>query len=146
MRGACAEYSAKSRRIRMSSLSPQPLPPEGAGSPELSEPFSTILEEIAGELELRPLLTSIITRACGLLGADEGAIGLYVPRRHVIQVEAILGLPPSEIGVEQDPGEGLLGRVLASGKPVILDRYDELDRMSLPEFASEACIGIPIPG
>ena len=45
-------------------------------SAHLSEPFSSILEEIACELELRPLLTSIITRACGLLGADDGAIGL----------------------------------------------------------------------
>ncbi|MGH8238547.1 MAG: hypothetical protein ACREXP_16200, partial [Steroidobacteraceae bacterium] len=55
-------------------------------SAHLSEPFSSILEEIASELELRPLLTSIITRACGLLGADDGAIGLYEPRRHVVQI------------------------------------------------------------
>jgi signal transduction histidine kinase len=130
----------------MSTVRSGPTRFDGLGSPELSEPFSTILEEIAGELELRPLLTSIITRACGLLDADEGAIGLYEPRRHTVQVEAIHRLPPSEIGVEQEPGEGLLGRVLASGKPIILERYDELDRISLPEFASDTVIGIPIPG
>ena len=62
-------------------------------SAHLSEPFSSILEEIASELELRPLLTSIITRACGLLGADDGAIGLYVPVATSVQIEAIHRLP-----------------------------------------------------
>jgi hypothetical protein len=74
--------------IRLEVPEPTPAPAAGAEAPHesahLSEPFSSILEEIASELELRPLLTSIITRACGLLGADDGAIGLYEPRRHVV--------------------------------------------------------------
>src|SRR5688572_16587299 len=90
---------------------------EGRELPVLSEPFSSILEEIASELELRPLLTSIITRACGLLGADDGAIGLYEPRRHVVQIEAVHRLPEAELGIEFEPNEGLVGRVLATGKP-----------------------------
>lgn len=82
---------------------PEPTPPPANAdvpheSAHLSEPFSSILEEIASELELRPLLTSIITRACGLLGADDGAIGLYEPRRHVVQIEAIHRLPETELG------------------------------------------------
>ncbi len=119
---------------------------EGRELPALSEPFSSILEEIASELELRPLLTSIITRACGLLGADDGAIGLYVPRRHTVQIEAIHKLPSSELGLEFEPGEGLIGRVLATGRPVLLDSYGELERLSLPELAGQAVIGVPIPG
>jgi len=110
------------------------------------EPFSSILEEIASELELRPLLTSIITRACGLLGADDGAIGLYVPRRHVVQIEAIHCLPEVELGAEFEPGEGLLGRVLATGRPIIVEQYGDLDRISLPERAANTVIGVPIPG
>lgn len=112
----------------------------------MSEPFNTILEEIASELELRPLLTSIITRACGLLGADDGAIGLYVPRRHTVQIEAIHQLPLTELGLEFEPGEGLIGRVLATGRPVIVDRYGELDRISLPDLGDQAVIGVPIAG
>jgi signal transduction histidine kinase len=112
----------------------------------MSEPFSSILEEIAGELELRPLLTSIVTRACGLLNADRGTIGLYVPQRHVIQIEAVHKLPESELGLEFEPGEGLVGRVLLTGKSVIVDRYGDLDRISLPEHAEDAAIGVPIPG
>jgi signal transduction histidine kinase len=112
----------------------------------MSAPFSAILEEIARELELRPLLTSIITRACDLLGADDGAIGLYVPRRHTVQIEAIHQLPASELGMEFEPGEGLIGRVLATGDPVIAERYGELDRLSLPDLRDNAVIGVPIPG
>lgn len=125
-----------SRRLRL----------EARELPALSEPFSSILEEIASELELRPLLTSIITRACGLLGADDGAIGLYVPRRHTVQIEAIHQLPDSELGLEFEPGEGLIGRVLATGRPVLVDSYGELERLSLPELAGQAVIGVPIPG
>ena len=119
---------------------------EAMDAPGLGEPFSSILEEIASELELRPLLTSIITRACGLLGAAQGAIGLYVPQRHVVQIEAVHRLPITELGHEYEPGEGLIGRVLVTGKAVIVDRYEELDRISLPEHANDAVIGVPIPG
>lgn len=119
---------------------------EGRELPVMSEPFNTILEEIASELELRPLLTSIITRACGLLGADDGAIGLYVPRRHTVQIEAIHQLPLTELGLEFEPGEGLIGKVLATGRPVIVDRYGELDRISLPDLGEQAVIGVPIAG
>lgn len=119
---------------------------EGRDVPAMSEPFNTILEEIASELELRPLLTSIITRACGLLGAQSGAIGLYVPRRHTVQVEAIHQLPLTELGLEFEPGEALIGKVLATGRPVIADRYGTLERISLPELKDNAVIGVPIHG
>jgi signal transduction histidine kinase len=110
------------------------------------ETLSSILEEIASELELRPLLTSIITRACGLIGADDGTIGLYVPRQNVIRIEAIHRLPVSELGTEFEAGDGLVGRVLATGKPVLVERYGELERISLPERSTNAVIGVPILG
>lgn len=127
-------------------MNPGILPFDGRDLPAMSEPFSAILEEIARELELRPLLTSIITRACDLLGADDGAIGLYVPRRHTVQIEAIHQLPVSELGLEFEPGEGLIGRVLATGRPVLAERYGELDRLSLPDLRDNTVIGVPIPG
>jgi signal transduction histidine kinase len=119
-------------------------PVEGRDLPAMSEPFSAILEEIASELELRPLLTSIITRACDLLRADDGAIGLYVPRRDTVQIEAIHRMPESELGLEFEPGEGLIGRVLATGRALIVERYGELDRISQPELRDNAVIGVPI--
>jgi signal transduction histidine kinase len=115
-----------------------------SGQPQ--DTFGWILEEIASELELRPLLTSIITRACGLLNAENGAIALYDNRSHSVQVEAVHKLPDSEIGMEFEPGEGLMGRVLATGKTVVVDRYGDLDRISLPEYRNQAVLGVPIHG
>jgi signal transduction histidine kinase len=115
-----------------------------SGPPQ--DTFGWILEEIASELELRPLLTSIITRACGLLNAENGAIALYDERRHSVQVEAVHRLPDTEIGMEFEPGEGLMGRVLATGKSCFVDRYGDLDRISLPEYRNQAVLGVPILG
>ena len=106
--------------------------------------FSRILEEITGELQLRPLLTSIINHACELLCADDGAIALYDRRRRILHVEATMRLPESEMGAEYESGEGLLGTVLATGQPVLADRYDELERISLPELRANSVIGVPI--
>jgi signal transduction histidine kinase len=117
--------------------------------PDSSQPqdtFGWILEEIASELELRPLLTSIITRACGLLNAENGAIALYDARRHSVQVEAVHRLPDTEIGTEFEPGEGLMGQVLATGRTIVVDRYGDLDRISLPEYRNQAVLGVPILG
>jgi signal transduction histidine kinase len=106
--------------------------------------FSRILEEITGELQLRPLLTNIIRHVCGLLQADDGAIALYDRRRHILHVEATMQLPESELGAEYEPGEGLMGRVLETGQPVLADRYGELPRISLPELSGNSVIGVPI--
>jgi signal transduction histidine kinase len=111
-----------------------------------NEPYRSILEEIASELELRPLLTNIVKRACELLSADDGAIGLYDSRRNLVQIEAIHRLPDSEMGSEFEPGEGLMGRVLATGNSVVVERYSDLDRISLPEHANNAVLGVPILG
>ena len=120
-------------------IRPAPLVPS-------NEPYRSILEEIASELELRPLLTSIITRACELLSADDGAIALYDSRRNLVQIEAIYRLPDSEMGAEFEAGEGLMGRVLATGNSVVVERYSDLDRISLPEHANNAVVGVPILG
>jgi signal transduction histidine kinase len=106
--------------------------------------FSRILEEITGELQLRPLLTNIIHHVCDLLHADDGAIALYDRRRHILHVEATVQLPESEVGAEYEPGEGLMGRVLETGQPVLAERYGELPRISLPELSANSVIGVPI--
>lgn len=99
-----------------------------------------ILEEIARELELRPLLTSIVTRACDLLEADDGIIGLHVPHRNTVQVEGIYQRPAIELGREFQAGEDLLGRVLETGHPVLAEGYGKFDRLQ----RHSSVIGVPI--
>ena len=109
-----------------------------------AEALRRMVEEISSELELRPLLTRIVTHACDLLGADDGSIGLFDPVKKVIRTEAVCRMPLREVGAETGPGVGLAGAVLSRGKPVVLARYDELSMITMPELASNSVIGMPI--
>jgi signal transduction histidine kinase len=102
------------------------------------------VEEISSELELRPLLTRIVTHACDLLEADDGTIGLFDPVKKVIRTEAVCRMPLRELGAETGPGIGLAGAVLSSGEPLVLKRYDDLPNITLPELAANSVIGMPI--
>lgn len=113
-------------------------------SSDAVEAFGRILEDIAHQLALRPLLTSIVRHACELLRADDGAIGLYQPAKDVIRVEAIHRLPQVELNMEFAAGQGLMGRIMQTRAAVIVQRYGELANVSLPELAENAVIGVPI--
>src|SRR5687767_4783471 len=83
--------------------------------PNLREQFellSHMIEDISGELALEPLLTRLVERACHLIGADDGLIGLYAPERDVIRVAASHNLPAHRLAKELPRGHGLTGRVL----------------------------------
>lgn len=108
------------------------------------ESLLAVIESISGEPDLRPLLTQIVRSACELIGAERGTICLLDPERRVVQVEAAHGMPPAEVGREFAPGLGLVGQVLRRGQPVVLDRYGDLERPTLPALAEDAVLGLPI--
>src|SRR5689334_7989280 len=83
------------------------------------ETLSRIVEQISGELDLDELLARIVHEACGLIGADDGAIGLRDPAREVIRIAVVHNLPARELGAEARSGQGLAGAVLKYGGPVI---------------------------
>ncbi len=108
------------------------------------ESLRAIIESISSELELRPLLTRIVQHACELLNADRGSIGLVDAAQQRVRTEAVYKMPPDELGMEMPPGVGLAGTVLAMQKPLILNRYGELDTPLQPELVQDAVIGLPI--
>lgn len=122
-----------------------------APSPARRRPFSgsqlarlrRMVESISAELELQPLLTRIIEHACALIGADDGTIGLYEPEHDAIRTAAAWHMPERELGALMPRGVGLAGRVLATGRPVLV-RYGDLDSATLPELADNHVIGLPI--
>ena len=106
--------------------------------------LSRVLEAIATETALRPLLTVIVETACDLLDADDGAIGLFDPDRKVIRSEAVCRMPPNELGSERQAGQGLTGMVLKSRRPVIFERYGDIPGAVFPELFENSVIGVPI--
>ncbi|GAB4467934.1 MAG: hypothetical protein OHK0029_40020 [Armatimonadaceae bacterium] len=108
------------------------------------ETLRAVIEDISGELMLRPLLTRIVIHACNLIGADNGTIGLRDFERDLIRTEAAYRMPPSELGSEMPRGVGLAGEVLETGQPVVLNRYGEVHQPTQPELSENAVVGVPI--
>ena len=108
------------------------------------ELLSQMVEEISGELALDPLLAHIVERACNLIGADDGVIGLYVPERDVIRTAASHNIPAERTAQRIVPrGKGLTGRVLETGKPLRC-YYDDLPEPTRPAPPGMHVIGMPI--
>ncbi len=103
-----------------------------------------MIEVISGELELRPLLTVIVQKACELLRADRGSIGLVDARRDVVRIEAVYKMPPEELGSTSRPGQGLAGAVYRDCKPVLVDRYGDVPLRSLDSMDDDSVVGMPI--
>ncbi len=105
--------------------------------------LSQMVEDIAAELALEPLLERIVGCACRLIGADDGVIGLYVRERDAIRTAANHCIPESELKAEVRRGDGLTGYVLATDAP-FRGYYDALPRPGRPAPAGMYVIGMPI--
>ena len=103
-----------------------------------------MIEVISGELELRPLLTMIVQKACELLRADRGSIGLVLPRENAVKIEAVYKMPPEELGSITHPGDGLAGKVYRDRAPVLIDQYGTLNGPLLNTIGDDSVVGMPI--
>ncbi len=108
------------------------------------ESLREVIESISSELELRPLLQRIVRRACQLMDADDGSIGLYDEDAQVMEIAAAHGLPAGELGRRQGPGEGLAGMVMARRQPVVLESYGSVPNPVWPELGHHAVVAVPI--
>jgi len=100
--------------------------------------------EIASQLELPMLLQSITERAAHLLGATGGAIYLYDPEREELEVAA--SLDPTYNAIKLRKGEGVSGRVIETGQPLIVADYRAWDSRA-PAFATapfRSVIAVPL--
>lgn len=92
---------------------------------------------------MEPLLSHIVERACNLIGADDGVIGLYVPERDVIRTAASHKIPADELLDELPRGQGLTGRVLETGQP-LRGYYSDLPHAARKAPEGMHVIGMPI--
>jgi signal transduction histidine kinase len=108
------------------------------------ETVRSVVETFSAELELQPLLESILRNACELIGAEHGTIGLVDLERDLVRTAAGYHMPPGEAGAEMPRGVGLAGVVLERGEPVVLERYGDLPHPTQPGLADHSVIGMPI--
>ena len=67
---------------------------------------------VAESLDLDTVLTSIVTDATALLGADSGDMLLWDRERDVLRVVAVANFPPEMVGFELAFGEGLSSQAI----------------------------------
>jgi len=79
--------------------------------------------DITARLDITALLEAIVRRATELLKAKGGGIYLYDPTRQELTVAVDYGLRRSFVGTTLKVGEGMAGRVVQTGEPMIVDDY-----------------------
>lgn len=111
-----------------------------------AESLRRVIEAISGEPALEPLLTRVVEHAVELIGAEYGTIGLVEERVDgpVIRVAAVHNLPLHQLGQELPVGLGLAGRVIKERRPLVLNRYGDLDAPTRTELLEDAVVGVPI--
>ncbi len=103
-------------------------------------------QDLATLHDLDTLLQQIVERAMQLLGGNGGGIYLYRPEQQVLEWAVAIGEEARQIGVTIGKGEGLSGRVWATGEPMIVDCYQDWPDKS-PQWTrlgALAVIGVPI--
>ena len=112
---------------------------------ELAALHATSLD-ITARLELSDLLRRIVRRAAELLGASGGGLYLYRPERDELELVVSHNQATDYTGVRLKVGEGLSGRVAATGQPLIVNDYRTWEgRASVYDEASfTVVIGVPL--
>ncbi len=112
--------------------------------------YLTALHEIALGLldrsETHPLLESILSRACDMLGTEHGLIELVTPDGSALRQEIGHGVLAKFNGTITQKNEGVTGNVWASGESLVIQNYPEWE-YSLKDFVSAgfcAVIGVPL--
>jgi signal transduction histidine kinase/DNA-binding NarL/FixJ family response regulator len=108
--------------------------------------LTAVVEDLAGELSLRPLLERILKRSTELLGCDAGSICLVDEAAGVYRKEADIGIA-CQSGKVFPLTEGTTGAVVARRGPAIFEDYGDVPGGHVrPEDreALKGVIGVPI--
>lgn len=92
------------------------------------EAMGQTLAEISQELELNRLLEAIVERAAKLLNASLSEMALYNPASSQLEIVAHYPKVRGQIGVRMNLGQGAMGTVAQTKKPLILNDYLSFQR------------------
>lgn len=106
----------------------------------------SISQEIASRLELKGILQKIIEGAVGLLNADSGCIALWDKRKQNYAISIVHQFPPSLIGREFSPSEGIFGDICTKKAPVVYDEYERHPKRlkELDAYHFKTMVGVPL--
>lgn len=113
---------------------------------EQLEALRRVTEDLAALRDLDALLRLIVERAIKLLGGSAGTIHLRRPDKEVLECVVTVGKGTAPKGTLLEKGEGVSGKIWASGKPIIINNYQDWPRKSpqLAKFPIRVFVGVPI--
>ncbi len=110
------------------------------------EVMNETLSSISGELELNSLLQTITERAVKLLKVTLGELLLF--DQQTGEMEIVAQYPPDsrQIGFKMKPGEGAMGRVAVTKRPLILNDYKAFVNSLAEDVTTgvEATLDVPL--
>ena len=105
------------------------------------EALRATMTELSMELEISKLLQTIVERAVQLLDAGDGELAIYDEKQNDLQVVISYNIMQirsrNYVGVRLAPGEGAMGHVARTLKPMIIDDYAAWEGRSLQYKAEE---------
>jgi PAS domain S-box-containing protein len=102
--------------------------------------------ELTAQLDLDTLLHSVASRAVELLGGTGGGLFLYRAEQDVLELAVSIGPNAAPVGTILHRGEGLSGKVLETGKSLVVDDYRRWEGRAaiLERYPLVAIMGVPI--
>lgn len=102
--------------------------------------------DIVSRLDSRQVLEAILQRAADLLEAQGGTLGIYEPETNLVRKIAIYNLPSKYQGATLPLGGGVAGKVVETGKPLIVNDYLQWEGHSetFVDTPYDAVIGVPL--
>lgn len=92
------------------------------------------------------LLNTLLKRAAELADADHGVIYLYDPENRHLTLKANLKSSESSEPTIHDPDQGLVGEILRTGRPLLVDNYQEWEKRVRDDALEKltSIMGIPL--
>ncbi|MEW6324698.1 MAG: diguanylate cyclase, partial [Nitrospirota bacterium] len=113
--------------------------------------FETLVETmnaLGKSLELNELCELVVRETTRLLGAEQGSIMMMDEEQQALAVKAIMGIHRKIVEqLRVRPGEGIAGRVFATGAPLIvadLETDDRVRREKRPRYKTKSFASLPL--
>ncbi len=102
--------------------------------------------DITARRDMTELLNAIAARAVKLLGAAGSSIYIADSNRETLSLMAVQGAGEKFMHTQLKRGEGVAGRVLASGQPLVIEDYDQWQGRAAvyPRGCWQAVAGVPL--
>ena len=112
---------------------------------DMVQRLQSITEAALAPRSLDQLLRGVVQRIHDVVEADMTLILLPTEDGAHLTMAHAIGLPPGRVGDVRVPmGEGLTGRIAASGQPMIVDDASEVDLAPLRDARVRSLLGVPL--